>query len=178
MPEPIADAVVGRAQEGDTAAIGKLYKQHHLKVFQYLCYRVGDREAADDLTSEVFLRMVKSLPRYRQQSTAFEAWLFRIARNLAIDYFRKMKFRRHATLEEGLVSDRADPGAAVEQGLTAERLEKALNGLNGNQRDVIALRFAAEMPIAQVSQTLGKSEAAVKALQRRALIALRGVLAE
>jgi RNA polymerase sigma-70 factor (ECF subfamily) len=178
MPDGIGEAVISRAQGGDAAAIGAVYEHYHLSVLRYLYYRVGDHQAAEDLTSEVFLRMIKALPRYRQRSTSFQAWLFRIARNLAVDHFRKLKVRQHSDLEEHLVAGEEAPETAVERSLTGERLRQAMTKLLDDQREVIALRFVAGMPIAQVSQTLGKSEAAVKGLQRRALMALRDILAD
>jgi RNA polymerase sigma-70 factor (ECF subfamily) len=174
----ITPEVIARAQGGDTDVIGALYQRYRVDVFRYLYYRVGDKQAAEDLTSEVFVRMIRALERYRPTNVAFEAWLFQIARNLAIDHHRKMKVRKHLPLDENLVSETGDVGEVVEFGLTSDLLVKALAELTDVQRDVLILRFVNGMRIAQVAQMLHKSENAVKANQRRALIALRKMLTD
>jgi len=169
---------ITRAQTGDTHVIGMLYERYHTGIFRYLYYRVGDRQTAEDLTSEVFLRMLRFLPAYRPQNVSFQAWLFQIARNLAIDHHRQMLVRNPVRLEEDLTAGNDDPAVATEHGLTSQSLRKALNRLTDEQRDVIVMRFVTAMPVAEVAQALHKSEAAIKGLQRRALIALREILNE
>lgn len=178
MLEISTSTLVARAQSGETAVIGELYDRYHLSIFRYLYYRVGDQQAAEDLTSEVFLRMIRSLNGYRSQSVAFEAWLFQIARNLAIDYYRKMNDGNVTPLEEHHISERENPEQRLERRLTSELLTKALARLNEMQRDVIVLRFINGLSISQVAQALHKSEDAIKALQRRGLSALREILSE
>ena len=171
--------LIERARQGNSDAIGELYECHRLSIYRYFYYRTGDTQQADDLTSEVFLRMIRALPGYRHQDTAFLAWLFRIAQNLLNDHYRRMNVRNQVTLEEDMMenitSSRTRP---VEHSLNSVTLQQALNVLSVDQRDVIVLRFVAGMPIAEVAQTLQKSEDAVKALQRRALITLRDVLSD
>lgn len=184
MPTPaeqqqIAQLVV-RAKQGDTEAFGTLYEYHRLGIFRYLYYRTGDQQVADDLTSEVFLRMISGLPGYQQQDVAFQAWLYQIAHNLLNDHYRKMSVRQHVQLEDHVMNDhplnpRTRP---VEQRLNSVTLRKALDRLSIEQRDVVVLRFITGMPINEVAQTLHKSEDAIKGLQRRALSNLRDVLTE
>jgi RNA polymerase sigma-70 factor (ECF subfamily) len=180
VAEPIE--LIQRAQAGDPAAgeaaLSDLYERYRVSVYRYLYYRVGDEQAAEDLTSEVFLRMLHALPGYRPQSVTFKAWLFQIARNLAIDHYRKMGKDRMAELEEGLMDDSAPVEASVEQGLTHQMLRRALGKLSEEQRDVLILRFVTGMPIAEAARTLHKSEDAVKGLQRRALQALKEILSD
>ena len=176
--ESITPEVISRAQGGDADVIGALYQRYRVDVFRYLYYRVGDQQTAEDLTAEVFLRMIRALERYRAGNTPFEAWLYQIARNMAIDHHRKMKIRNHLPLDENLVSETGDVGQEVELGLTSELLVKALAELNEVQRDVLILRFVNGVRIAQVAQMLHKSESAIKAHQRRALLALREILTD
>ncbi len=170
--------LVIRAKQGDTNAIGELYECHRLGIFRYLYYRTGDTQVADDLTSEVFLRMIRSLSGYRQQEVAFQAWLFQIAHNLLNDHYRKMSVRNHVQLEENMEYPPTPPTRPVEHSLNNVTLHKALAQLSGEQRDVIVMRFITGMPITDVAQALHKSEDAVKGLQRRALANLREVLAD
>ena len=177
-PERITQIVI-RAQQGDTEAVGELYECHRLNIYRYLFYRTGDNEIAEDLTSEVFLRMIRALSGYRVQNVAFQAWLFQIARNLLNDHYRRSSVRNHVQLEENLMEDPTQPRSRpVESRLTSVLLRQALEKLSIDQRDVIILRFVSGMPIAQVAQALDKTEDAVKGLQRRALTSLRDVLTE
>jgi RNA polymerase sigma-70 factor, ECF subfamily len=172
------EGLIRRAQTGDLTAIGELYDAHREGVFRYLYYQVGDVHAAEDLTAEVFENMIRALPRYQQQGVPFAAWLYRIARNSAVDHFRKANMGKVTDLDENVVAGGSSPEAAAEQLLTSSRLAEALQKLNKNQRDVIILRFVIEMPIAEVARVLGKREDAIKGLQRRGLMALRGILAD
>jgi len=170
--------LIKRAQQGDTEIIGDLYKRFHVSIFRYLYYRVGDRQVAEDLTSEVFERMLRFIGGFRPPSDSFQAWLFQIARNLTTDYFRKQSVRNHVALMENLVANEEDIDMNIERTLTSESLRNALNQLNEDQRDVIIMRFVAGMAIADVAQALHKSEDSVKGLQRRALIGLRQTLTD
>jgi RNA polymerase sigma-70 factor (ECF subfamily) len=179
MPIFVNPHLIVRAKQGDTDAIGELYECHRLGVYRYLYYRTGDAQVADDLTSEVFLRMVYSLSGYRMQGVAFQAWLFQIAHNLLNDHYRKMSVRNHVQLEENIMEDAQLPQSRpVEHSLNNMTLQKALDRLSVDQRDVIVMRFITGMPISEVAQALHKSEDAVKGLQRRALATLRDVLAD
>lgn len=170
--------IIRDAQQGDNTAITELYEQHYLGVYRFLYYRVNNQQVAEDLTSDVFVRMIDSLPKYEKQDASFRAWLFQIARNLSIDYYRKMAIRNHSPLEENLVAKAEDIGLVIDQRLTSQNLRLALAQLTDDQRDVIVLRFVAGMPISEVAQLMKKSDDAVKGLQRRALNTLRDVLAE
>jgi len=178
MLDDINPELISRAKNGDAVVIGALYERFRLSIFRYLYYRLGDQQMAEDLTSEVFLRMIRSLPGLNPKSVSFQAWLFQIARNLAIDHYRKMSVRDHVQLDENAISRDEDIDTSLEKSLTSERLRWALSRLNPDQRDVIVLRFVAGMPITQVAQTLHKSEDSVKGLQRRGLSTLRQILTE
>jgi RNA polymerase sigma-70 factor (ECF subfamily) len=166
--------LIQRAQKGDTESISWLFEHFQPGIFRYLYYRIGDRQTAEDLTSEVFVRMLRSLPGFQIQTGFFQSWLFRIARNLAVDFFRQSGFSEELT--EDFPDSQTLPEAALEQSLTHTELLKALATLKSEQSDVIILRFVLGQPIAQVAQVLGKSEDAIKGLQRRSLLALREAL--
>jgi RNA polymerase sigma-70 factor (ECF subfamily) len=178
MLETLNPELIARAQSGDPAVIGDLYDRYRLSVFRYMYYKVGDLHAAEDLTSDVFLRMIRALNGYRPQNVSFDAWLFQIARNLAIDYYRKVGGKTPLSLEEHMITDKDDPDRNLERSLTSDLLLQALAKLSDLQRDVIVLRFVNGLPIAQVAQALHKSEDAIKALQRRGLGTLREILTD
>ncbi len=175
MPETAGPDLVGLAQRGDVDAIGALYDQHYEVVFRYLGARVADRQTAEDLTGEVFKRMLTGLPQYRPMGLPFRAWLFRIAHNLLIDHYRKESGHMSVTLQdtERQAQGGDDPASIVEQNLTLEHAYRTLAELDPPQRDVLTLRFLSGLSLKEVALALGKTEDAVKALQRRGLAALR-----
>jgi RNA polymerase sigma-70 factor (ECF subfamily) len=170
--------MIRRAQAGDEEVIAVLYDRYHRGIYRYLYYRVGDRHAAEDLTSEVFLRMLRFISGFHPPATLFQAWLFQIARNLAIDYHRKMGVRDHLPLNDSLAAGNPSLVGSIDHNLTNDTLRQALERLPSEQRDVILMRFIAGMPVAQVAKALHKSDDAIKGLQRRGLITLRAVLTE
>lgn len=179
MPGQANDTLIGRAQRGDTAAIAALYEQHRTKVFRYLYYRVGNQQIAEDLTTEVFIRVIQALPAYKpQKNIPFQAWMFRITHNLMTDHYRHQMRQKIVELDEQVIVEDGSPDQQVEHTLTSERLRQALLRLTDDQREVILLRLVAEFSIEQVAKTLNKSESAVKALQRRGLDALQHILTQ
>jgi RNA polymerase sigma-70 factor (ECF subfamily) len=168
------------AQAGQPEKVTALYEHYHAGIFRYLYYRVGDRQTAEDLTSEVFLRMVRNLSGYSIKGSAapFQAWLFQIARNLITDHYRRSSIHPQVELAEHMAGTDPEPDAGIEHRLANEHLYQGLAGLNEDQRDVVVLRFMVGLPITEVARTLHKSEDSVKGLQRRGLSALRGSLTE
>jgi len=165
--------LIRRAQQGDPHAVSWLYERFQPSIFRYLYYRLGERQAAEDLTSEVFLRMLRSLPQFQLREVPFQAWLFQIARNLAADHFRRAG--RHEELHEAFAAPDSTPELA-ERSLTHESLRQAIARLGDEQREVVVLRFVLALSIGEAAQMLQKSEDAIKGLQRRGLQALRHFL--
>jgi RNA polymerase sigma-70 factor (ECF subfamily) len=178
MLQAITSDTIIQAQNGDSRMISALYQRYRVDVFRYLYYRTGNLQAAEDLTSEVFLRMLRAIENYQPTGVSFDAWLFQIARNVAIDHYRKSRHRQHLPLDDELVARDERVENSVERELISENLAEALAQLNETQRDVIVMRFVVGMRIAQVAQTLHKSEDAIKGLQRRGLMALRDILSD
>ncbi len=172
----VPGSLIASAQHGNPEATGTLYNRYHQSIYRYLYYRTGNAQIAEDLTSDVFLKMVQALPRYHYDTISFPAWLFQIARNLAIDHYRRNNSHPITTLAEDQDSPEPDLESTIDFHLTCRGLADALARLDENQRDVILLRFIEGMPIAETAGVLHKSEDAVKALQRRGLTALRFML--
>ncbi len=168
--------VIARAQRGNPEEIGLLYSRYYQQVYRYLYYRTGDPQTAEDLTGEVFLRMVQALPNYHFETTPFLAWLFQVARNLAIDHYRHQVAHPVVAINEELDSDDENLDSTLDLNLSNTSLARALAGLEETQRDVLVLRFIEQLPIAEAALALHKSEDAIKALQRRGLKALRKLL--
>ncbi|MFZ5918696.1 MAG: RNA polymerase sigma factor [Chloroflexota bacterium] len=172
MSEATELCVVADARRGDAAALTALYEHFKQGVFRFIYYRTNDVEVAADLTGDVFEKMLKALPAYQPQCP-FAAWLFQIARNRVIDYWRHQQVRQNVPLDAGLPSPDVSPEQVVEQRLTVERLVRALSYLTLDQRDVLILRYVVGMRIRLVATTMEKSDGAVRMLQQRALEALR-----
>jgi RNA polymerase sigma-70 factor (ECF subfamily) len=172
-------SLIRRAQQHDQVALTQLYEENFDKIYRYLVLKIGDRTEAEDMTQQVFLHALQSISSYRWKGMPFSSWLYRIAHNQVVDYFRKKS--KHATvpLDESLPLPAADgdPQYHVERKVAVEEVVIATKKLTAAQQEVISLRFAAELSIAEVAGVMGKSEGAVKALQHSAIIALRKVLA-
>ncbi|MFZ6027246.1 MAG: sigma-70 family RNA polymerase sigma factor [Chloroflexota bacterium] len=172
MLPTLPNETIVQAQQGHAEPVGAIYRHYHQRIFRYLYYRVGDQQTAEDLTSEVFLRMVRSLSEFRLEGTPFQAWLFRIARNIAIDHFRVSQAHPTAQLAEAHPAP-TNLERIVERSLTSERLQAALAQIAEEQREVIVMRFVLGMNLAETAQAIHRSEDAVKGLQRRGLMALK-----
>ena len=166
-----------RAQQGDAAAFAELYERHHAAVFRYIYYRVADQAVAEELASEVFVRMVAGIGSFADLGRPILAWLYTIARNLVIDHQRRARLVTMQPLDERIAATSQDPEAAAERGLSQQRLSAALMQLTEDQRQVILLKFVEEMDNVEAARILDKPIGAVKSLQHRALDALRRILA-
>lgn len=172
--------LVERAQQNDQEAFTELYELYFNRIYRYITLKIGDRYEAEDMTQQVFLKALKSITSYKYREVPFSAWLYRIAHNQIVDYLRQRSRRPTAPLEETAIhteEDNHDPQQAVELRLDLAALSQALKKLTPAQREVIALRFSSELPVAEVACIMGKSEGAVKALQHSAIISLRKLLA-
>ncbi|HEY90666.1 MAG TPA: sigma-70 family RNA polymerase sigma factor [Dehalococcoidia bacterium] len=168
--------LVHRAQHGDKEAFTELYEAYFDKLYRYVVVRIGNKAEAEDMTQQVFVRAYKSISSFRWKGVPFSAWLFRIAHNLVVDFFRKESKRPTVPLEESLLVSDEDPRQAIEQQMDIERVMTATRKLTAAQREVVSLRFAGGLTIAEVARTMGKSEGAVNALQHSAIAALRRIL--
>jgi len=166
-------SLVHRAQQGDKEAFAQLYESHFDKIYRYVALRIGNKTEAEDMTQQVFLNALRSISSFKWKGSPFSAWLFRIAHNLVVDYLRKGKKRATTPLDESRVSIERSPQLVAEHTLEIEQLILATKQLTTSQREVISLRFAGELSVAEVARVMGKSEGAVKALQHSAILALR-----
>jgi RNA polymerase sigma-70 factor (ECF subfamily) len=169
------NALVERARNFEDDAWQTIFETHYPRLFAYLYYRTGDPDVAEDLCGEVFERAVKHIKRFKPRDGGLGGWLTRIAQNLAHDYHRRNRSRPPDPLElnESWIAQGEDPSHHLLSRESARYLQKALEKLTPEQRDVILLRFIAQLRTAEVAHIMGKPQSAIKALQRRALAALR-----
>ena len=165
-----------RARQCDEAALGELYDRYAPRIYAYIYRRVGDACLAEDLTGDVFVRMIQAVQAEHLWHTSFQAWLYRIAHNLVVDQYRRGAQTTEMALDERLVAAEDDPVAAVSQQLSRQQLDAAIRHLTPDQKQVLALRFGEGMSARQAAEVADKSVGAIEALQHRALAALRRIL--
>jgi len=167
-----------KSQNGDAQAFGELYERHALAVFRFLYAHLDDRLDAEDLTEEVFLRTWRSLPRYRNQGVPFKAFLFRVAHNALVDYYRSRQHNSgELSIEDSVIHDlRAEPGSLFQKNQEHQELRNMLEDLREDYQTVLIARFLADLSPEETAQVMGRSVGAVRVLQHRALTALRKLL--
>ena len=159
------------ASQRQPRRFGQLYQRYFDRVYAFALTRTGDRTAAEDVTAETFRVAFENLPRFRWRGVPFSAWLFRIASNAALHYFRQAA--RKETLAD-VVQDQGEPwDARLIEVETRARLFELVQRLPKDQRRVLVLRFGREASIKEVAREMGRSEGAVKLLQHRAMETLR-----
>jgi RNA polymerase sigma-70 factor (ECF subfamily) len=168
--------LVQQAKEGDRAAFAEIYDRCQPPIYRYIFYRVSTEAIAEDLTSEVFVRMVDKIDDFTYQGRPLLAWLYTIARNLVNDHHRRGGQAERVPLDETLEANVPDPEGVADLALNQRRLAAALEQLTEGQRQVIVLKFLEDLDNKTVAQILDKSYGAVKALQHRGLASLRRVM--
>jgi RNA polymerase sigma-70 factor (ECF subfamily) len=166
-----------RAKAYDTAALTELYDLYAPKMYAYIYRRVSDAALAEDLAGELFVRVLQAIQNEQAWRDSFTAWLYRIAHNLVVDYYRRRSPLPHLSLDETLVAVDDDPAAIAEDVLARERLRAALDRLTLEQQQVLALRFGEGLTARETALVMDKTTGAVEALQHRAVAALRRILA-
>lgn len=171
--------LVRRAQQGHSEAFAGLYEAYYDKIYRYVMFKTGDTLEAEDLTEEVFLRMLESIGSFKWQGYPFTSWLFRIAHNLVIDYYRKAGRQKKTSLDDAMRvvgSDGVDVDRKLDIELSIKEVKDAMGGLTHLQQEVLSLRFAGGLSVAETAEAMGKKENAVKALQHAAIKKLRTLL--
>ena len=166
--------LVREAQQGEREALEELYLLHFDRIYSYLHMSVGNRHDAEDLTTQVFVKMLESIAKFRWRSAPFSAWLFRIAHNLAMDHFRANK--RWQPEEEVPEPDPGEGSAAEEEALESigrQSMLELIQNLSHEQQQVLTLKFVFNFSNGEAATILDKTEGAIKSLQHRALASLQ-----
>jgi RNA polymerase sigma-70 factor (ECF subfamily) len=188
MSERTDEELLADFQQGDGGAFERLLARHRAPLYTFLVRMLGDREKAEDLAQETFLRVVKGAAAWEQRAR-FQSWMYAIARNLCADHARRDRFRKTGSLDQepvegagGTVLDGVpDPGPLPDQAAESERLrpllQRALLSLPPDQREVFVLREQAGLPFREIAAVVGANENTVKSRMRYALDGLRKALA-
>jgi len=164
--------LLARARRLDQDALCQIHDEYYTRLFRYALYRTGERELAEDIASEVMLRLLEGLRAGTGPTTTLAGWLFGVAARVVSDHFRQAYRRPVVELDDRLGDFDQTPSTLTVQALEREELRLALRALTEEQQHVVALRFGQGMPIEQVARMLGKTEGAIKQLQARAVAAL------
>lgn len=161
----------------------RLYDDYHSDVFHFLIYMLKDRATAEDLSHEVYIRAIKAYERFENKSSE-KTWLFAIAKNVAIDHFRKQKIRSQYAFDffdwesEQLIGIDKSPEEISIGNEENVQLYRALDECSGDQKTVIILRYIQQLSIAETAKILEWSESKVKTTQHRAIKQLKLLMAQ
>jgi RNA polymerase sigma-70 factor (ECF subfamily) len=166
--------IIKNAVRGEASAFGLLYDHYHTRIYRFVLIKVASREEAEDLTHQVFLAAWEHIGSYRDYGFPFGSWLYRIARNHIVDYYRR---RRHEVrledVDPNAVPHVFEAYARADVAMQVERVMAALRTMKPEYQDVIIMRFVEELPVREVAAALEKSEGAVKLMQHRAIKELK-----
>ena len=172
-------ALARRASSGEAEAFGVLYDRYVDQVYRYVFYRVRNEAEAEDVTSDVFMRALRAIPKYEPRQ-AFLAWLYRIARNAVIDRSRRQKARTQVSFEDALAhpmgDQTVDPNAGLLAGSDAAVVRAAMQQLTPLQQEILVLRYVEGYDTKTISQLVGKRDGTIRGIEFRALKQLRALI--
>ncbi|NOY98941.1 MAG: sigma-70 family RNA polymerase sigma factor [Chloroflexi bacterium] len=181
MPDsqlPEDATLIEQARTGSADAFGELYERYARVVFRFLYARLDGRLDAEDLTSEVFLRAWRALPRYRERGFRFSSFLLRIAHNVLVDHYRRVGRVSSLSRQDvnALQNHSTSAGEVAVRNLEQQELLQVLGRLRKNYQTVLSLRFLSELSPAETAKVMGCSEGSVRVMQHRALKALKALI--
>jgi RNA polymerase sigma-70 factor, ECF subfamily len=169
------EQIIKQVKNGDAEAYGMLYEQYAEVIFRYVYSHLDNRLDAEDLTEEIFLRAWRALPKYDERGLPFSAFLFRIARNSLIDYYRQRKAVQSIEDIE-LQSREMGPEETVDVRIEDRNLRDTIAKLREDYRNVLIFRFLSGLSPEETAQVMQRSVGAVRVLQHRALSALKDLM--
>jgi len=152
--------------------------EYEAKIYSYIYRRTSDQVLSEDLTAQVFLKMLEAIRKSNAWHSSFSGWLYRIAHNLVVDHYRRRDRQNQIPIDDAptLIATKHNPVQTTELNLNAEYLRGAIQRLTDDQAEVISLRFLEGYSISEAAKLMDKTEGAVKALQYRAVATLRQFL--
>jgi len=173
----VDDERLARARNGDKQAIAQIYESYFEPVYQFVRLRVGTTQAVEDLTSEIFLKFIKSLKTDNAPHTSLRAWIFRVSRNVISDYYGDNVPLPLDTIEQWLPTGAdTDPEVQALRAVEADRARQVIRMLAPSHQEVLMLRFDQQLSLKETADVMDKSPNAIKALQFRAVNTLRQIL--
>lgn len=176
MAEQLDEVTLINLARTDPEAFGALYERYVERIYNYVFFRVGNSKDAEDLTSKVFFKALKSIGGYKHMGLPFSAWIYRIAHNLVANYHRDRMRGREISIENLSLPDtgkQAAPEQKMSQSQDHEFLSRIIGDLSPQKRELILLKFVQNLSNEEISYIFGKSEGAIKSLYHRTLLELR-----
>jgi RNA polymerase sigma-70 factor (ECF subfamily) len=168
------EEVLARASAGDRDAFGMLYERYVDRIFNYVYYRTGNVNDAEDLTARVFQRAMNHIVNYTDRGVPFSAWLYRIAHNLVANWHRDRSRRQEIPISDAPLIAKGDaPEASLVHNEQQESLLRLIRSLPDERQTLLILKFVEHYSNAEIGAIMGRSEGAVKSLYHRTLLALR-----
>jgi len=169
--------IVEKARKFDKEAFSMIYNSYYNRIFRYAYFKIGSQEDAEDITQNTFIAALKSIANFRWKTSDedFTAWLFSLAHNNYVDYYRKNKINKTKPFED-LQENKSEFDELIQKIGNIDLLKQAINKIKHNQRQVVILRYINDMPISQTAMLMNKTEGAIKLLQLRALASLKKIL--
>ena len=172
---PNIQEVVIQAQDGKLGAFTQLYEFFFLEIYRYTFVKIGNIQDAEDLTQEIFLKVIKSINKYREKGTPFSSWLFRIARNTIIDHLRKQQKNMSIVPIENISELKSDNNLEKSAilALNIKEMKEQMDNLSELQKEVLILRFFGQLSLEETSKVISRNVNATKNIQHSALASLR-----
>jgi len=175
----VNETLLEQAKAYDPGALSELYDSYAPQIYAYIYRRVGDAGAAEDLTGDVFVRMLRAIQNDRAWQDSFQGWLYRIAHNLVVDHYRRQPSTPDLELDETVLpASEEDPDKNIDQAVARQQIRQALHLLTPEQQEVLALRFGEGLTTKETAAIVRRTKGAVEALQRRAIAALQRILSD
>ena len=168
------DEILTLAAQGNREAFGILYERYVDRIFNYVYYRTGNLDDAEDLTARVFQRAMNHIGNYTNRGVPFSAWLYRIAHNLIANWHRDRNRRQEIPLSDApLIAKGEHPESSLVHTEQQEALLRLIRSLPAERQTLLILKFIEHLSNAEIGQIMGRSEGAVKSLYHRTLLSLR-----
>lgn len=168
---------IKQAQKGEKEAFAKVYEHYLPKIYRFILMKVNNKIEAEDLTHEVFLNTWQNLSTYVPREFPFSSWLYRIARNEVIDFYRTNKKNlRLEIVEEDFLKIPETASHDLDQTLDLEKVKNQIQNLRPEQQDVLIMRFIEDLSHKEIAVALNKSEGAIRLIQHRAINQLKDLI--
>ncbi len=167
--------LIARASQGDADAFGLLYEKYVEKIYNYLYYKTSSQAQAEDLTSQVFLKALRNIETYEDRGYPFSAWLYRIAHNLVVNWYRDKDKLEQMPLEDDfpLPSEEDHIEERLQKSEEGENLLEIIREIPEDRQQLLILKFVEGLTNQEIGDITGRTEGAVKALYYRTLVSLR-----
>jgi len=172
----IVEGLVNRAQKGDTEAFGEVYDELLAPVYRYIYAKVPE-EVAEDLTEDTFFKAWKNLRRYKKQPDCmFTSWIFRIAHNTVVDYYRKHEQFEELSIDLPDENILSKPTLGIELAYDGKILKHFIGKLSDSLQQAVILRFVNDLKYSEIAKIMKRTEGSVRVLIHRALQQLREMM--